>query len=131
MDWQTLLIAFGILWAVQVAGTALQMRHYRRFIADLVARWSDGAIGSGNARARLGRGVIAILVVSPAGLVRQAFIMQGRTVWAKFKPMTTLEGRDIADIRSGRAFGERERRLSDAFRRAVEQIDMTASSHAH
>ena len=104
MDWRTLLIAFAVLWAVQIAGTALQMRHYRRLVAELVSRWSDGSIGSGNARARFGRGVIAVLVVSPAGLVRQAFAMQGRTVWAKFKPLPSLEGSEIAAIRSGRAF---------------------------
>ena len=56
--------------------------------------------------------------------------MQGRTIWAKFKPLTTLEGRDIADIRSGRAFDERERKLAEAFRRAALQIDAT-SSPAH
>ena len=106
MDWRTLLLAFGILWAVQVAGTALQMRHYRRFIATLVARWSDGAIGSGNARARFGRGVIAVLVVSPGGIVREAFAMQGRTVWAKFRPLDALRGRELAAVRDGRAFAE-------------------------
>ena len=130
MDWRTLLIAFGVLWAVQVAGTALQMRHYRRFIGVLVTRWSDGSIGSGNARARFGRGVIAVLVVSPAGLVRQAFAMQGLTIWAKFKPLPALEGSELAAIRSGRAFSDTERRLAEAFRRAADQIDATAS-HAH
>ncbi len=123
MDWRWLLLAFGILWAVQVAGTALQMRHYRRFLSETVERWSDGAIGSGNARARFGRGVIAVLVVAPNGTVRQAFAMQGRTVWAKFRPLAGLDGRSIGEIRNGAAFGRDERKLAQAFSRAADQID--------
>ena len=123
MDWRWLLLAFGLLWAVQVAGTALQMRHYRRFLSETVRRWSDGAIGSGNARSRFGKGVIAVLVVAPDGAVRQAFAMQGRTVWAKFQPLTGLEGRPIGEIRTGAAFGRDERRLAQAFGRAADQID--------
>ena len=131
MDWRTLLLAFGVLWAVQIAGTALQMRHLRRFLRGLGARLSVGSIVSGNARARFGRGVIAVLVVSPSGLVRQAFAMQGRTVWATFKPLSSLEGAELGAIRSGRAFPPADQRLAEAFRRAVEQIDMTTRSHAH
>lgn len=123
MDWRWLLLAFGVLWAVQVAGTALQMRHYRRFLSQTVARWSDGAIGSGNARARFGKGVIAVLVVDPNGAVRQAFAMQGRTVWAKFRPIETLAGKPIREIRTGAAFGRDEGKLAQAFARAADQID--------
>ena len=88
MSWKTGLLLFAICWALQIAGTMLQMRHYRRGLGALEARWTDGYIGSGSARARFGRGAIMILVVSPAGIVRDALLMQGLTVWAKFKPMT-------------------------------------------
>ncbi len=123
MGWKTGLILFALCWALQIAGTALQMRHYRRVLAALETRWSDGYIGSGSARARFGRGAIMILVVSPAGIVRDALLMQGRTVWAKFKPLPGLAGLDIATCRDHAPFAPRDARLAVAFRQCLDQID--------
>ena len=80
MSWGTGLLLFGLCWPLQIAGTMLQMRHYRRVLDRLSTQWSDGYVGTGSARARFGRGAITILVVSPSGAVRQALVMQGRTV---------------------------------------------------
>ena len=128
MGWKTGLLLFAICWALQIAGTALQMRHYRRVLGALEARWTDGYIGSGSARARFGRGAIMILVVSPAGIVRDALLMQGRTVWAKFKPMPGLIGLDIARWEADRVFPARDPRLGQAFRQCLKQIETVSAS---
>ena len=130
MDWKTGLLLFAICWGLQIAGTMLQMRHYRRVLGALETRWTDGFIGSGSARARFGRGAIMILVVSPAGIVRDALLMQGRTVWAKFKPMPGLIGLDIARWEADRAFPARDARLGQAFKQCLKQIEMAASRPA-
>ena len=51
-----LLGAFGVLWFVQVVGTALQMRHYRRVLAESpapgrTASWASAMLGRSWARA--------------------------------------------------------------------------------
>ncbi len=128
MNWATGLLLFGICWALQIAGTMLQMRHYRHTLDTLSRDWTDGFVGSGSARARFGRGAITILVVSPAGTVRHALVMQGRTVWAKFRPWPALVGSDLEQCRSGAGFAARDARLADAFRAAAAQIDRIAAS---
>ncbi len=130
MSWGTGLLLFGLCWALQIAGTVLQMRHYRSVLDRLSAQWQDGYVGTGSARARFGRGAITILVVSPSGAVRQALAMQGRTVWAKFKPLPALVGVDIAQFRTGSVFRPRDVRLAEAFRRAVEQVDRIIAERA-
>ncbi len=130
MTWATGLLLFGVCWALQIAGTVLQMRHYRSVLDRLSLQWKDGYVGTGSARARFGRGAITILVVSPSGAVRQALAMQGRTVWAKFKPLPALVGVDIGQFRSGSVFPARDVRLAEAFRRAVEQVDRIIAERA-
>ena len=130
MTWQTGLLLFAICWALQIAGTMLQMRHYRAVLGRLSTDWSDGYVGSGSARAGFGRGAISILVVAPNGTIRQALVMQGRTVWAKFRPLETLIGADIEQCRTGAAFGARDTRLADSFRAAAQQIDRIAAGRA-
>ena len=130
MSWKTGLLLFAICWALQIAGTMRQMRHYRRVLGTLETRWADGYIGSGSARARFGRGAIMILVVSPAGTVRHALLMQGRTVWAKFKPMPGLVGLDVARCQAGRVFPPRDARLEQAFAQCLKQIETVAARPA-
>ena len=127
LTWQYGLLAFAVLWALQIAGTAFQMRHYQAVLAGLAGRWNDGFIGTGNAHARFGRGVIAILVVGPAGIVREALVMQGRTVLAKFHPLPELAGRSLDEVRGGAMFGRDRARLATAFGRCVEQVDRIAA----
>ncbi len=127
MTWKTGLLLFAVCWALQIAGTMLQMRHYRRVLGALETRWTDGYVGSGSARARFGRGAIMILVVSPAGIVRDALVMQGRTVWAKFKPMPALVGLDIARCQEGGIFPKRDARLGQAFAQCLKQIETVST----
>jgi glucitol operon activator protein len=129
-QWAYLLGAFGALWFVQIVGTALQMRHYRRVLAQITRTWQDGFVGVGNARAKLGKGVIMILVASPDGSIREALAMRGRTVFATFKPVPELQNGNLRELRSGNlpaglSHGDRE-----ALERAIAQIDQASQRRA-
>jgi glucitol operon activator protein len=124
--WTYLLGAFGVLWFVQIAGTALQMRHYRRVLAEIARTWQDGFVGAGNARAKLGKGVILILVASPDGSIRQALAMRGRTVFATFKPVPELQNSNLRDLRNGNVPAALSHGDRAALERAITQIDQAA-----
>jgi glucitol operon activator protein len=128
--WTYLLGAFGVLWFVQIAGTALQMRHYRRVLAEITSTWKDGFVGVGNARAKLGKGVILILVASPDGLIRQALAMRGRTVLATFKPVPELQNENLRDLRKGNVPAALSHGDREALERAIAQIDQAAQRSA-
>lgn len=119
--WQSALLVLGVLWALQSVGTYLQMRHYRRVLGDITTRWADGYVGVGVAKANFGRGVIAILVVGADERVREALVMEGRSVFAKFVSLPELAGVLAAELRAGARASSANR--TAAFRQALEQID--------
>ncbi|HEX7390261.1 MAG TPA: transcriptional regulator GutM [Acidiphilium sp.] len=125
MSVTTLIAIFAILWILQIAGTAWQMRHYRRVLGEIATRWRDGAIGVGNAKARLGKGMILILVVGTDDRLRAAMIMQGRSVFAKFRPLPALVGKPLDELRDESHIGAapRDAGFARACARAIEQID--------
>lgn len=124
--WQLGLILLAVVWALQAVGTWMQMKHYREVMGDISRRWADGFVGAGNARGRLGKGVILILVVSPDDVVRRLAVMEGRSVMAKFKPLPEFEGRPLSELREN-GFPGKEKGRNLALSRAIEQIDRTRS----
>ena len=129
MHWRELLLLFGLLWAAQVIGTALQMRHYRRTFARLAEAWNDGFIGAGNARSRFGRGAIVIVAVSPDDRVRRVLVMEGRTVWAKFREVALPPDRTLASLGQAAPFVGARAALAGAVRSAIAQIDAARARH--
>lgn len=121
--WEIALLALGLAWIVQSAGVWLQMRHYQRTFTTVRTRWSDGRLGTGAAPGRLGQGVIVILVISPTGVVRQVYAMQGRSVFAKFKDCTELCGLSLDDLKHRARAGEIKGGLALALSKAIEQIE--------
>ncbi|WP_288048813.1 transcriptional regulator GutM [Acidiphilium sp.] len=128
INWQWALLAIGLLWGVQIVGTVLQMSHYRRVLGAVTTRWQDGFVGTGAAPARFGRGIIAILVADNDLRVREAFVMQGRTVFAKFRRLPDLDGRTLAELRNGDAFRRDHARYMQAFAGCVAQIEKAAGA---
>ena len=96
--WEKGLLALGAFWILQVIGTWVQMRHYQRVMRDIAARWPQGLLGASATRGYLGKGVIAIVVSSSDEIVRQVFIMEGRSVFAKFKPSLAEEGKTLSAL---------------------------------
>ncbi len=120
--WQIGLLLLAFVWMLQSVGTWLQMRHYREVMGSIERRWTDGYMGVGNARASLGRGIILILVVAPDDTIRDLFVMQGRSVFAKFSRLDEYEGRSVASLLADEAFtGMRGRK--QALEQAAQQIE--------
>jgi glucitol operon activator protein len=118
-----LILALAILWALQIVGTYFQMRHYREVLGRITREGGEGYVGVGNAKARLGKGVILILVVDTNDIVVRALRMRGMTVFARFNEAPRLVGMNIGELRSGDREGPYESATMQAAGRAVEQID--------
>ncbi len=125
--WQVGLLAFAVLWGLQIVGTALQMQHYRKTLDAISERWQDGFVGSGSARAQFGAGAIAIVVASPDMTARQVLVMRGRTVFAKFQPRPDLVGMAVANLRDGDGASSKAARADAAIKLAVAQVDRIAA----
>lgn len=122
--WTWLILVLALLWGVQIAGTYYQMRHYRKVLGGITSTHDEGYVGVGNAKARLGKGVILILVIGEDGkTVRKALRMRGMTVFARFKEAPALEGCSIEELRDEEKDGPYEAATMRAAARAVEQID--------
>ncbi|HEX2109851.1 MAG TPA: transcriptional regulator GutM [Rubrobacteraceae bacterium] len=121
--WSLLLLAVGILWLAQIAGTYYQIRHYRKVLSRITQEGGEGYVGAGNAKARFGKGVILILVVGEDERVKRALKMRGATVFARFEEDPDLSGLSIDELRDEKWGEGREKGVALAARRAVEQID--------
>ncbi len=122
--WQWGLLLLGIVWALQSLGVWLQMRHYSDVFKGITAKYQDGYVGAGNCRGRLGKGTIALVVVTPDLKVQRLLTMTGRSVFAKFHRHENLEGMTLDQLRSNPAvLGEGETGVAEAVKKAVEQID--------
>lgn len=119
----SLLLVVGLLWLSQIVGTYFQMEHYRKVLGGIRQAGGEGFVGVGNAKARLGKGVILILVVGEDGIVKQALRMRGMTVFARFKDAPDLLGKKLDYLRDEDIEGLYEKGTMLAVRRAVEQID--------
>ncbi|MDR7225366.1 transcriptional regulator GutM [Aminobacter aminovorans] len=124
--WQWGLLLLGVVWALQSLGVWIQMRHYADVFKGITAKYQDGYVGAGNCRGRLGKGTIALIVVTPDLKVQRLLTMTGRSVFAKFKRHENLEGISLDQLRSNPAvLGEGEAGVAEAVKKAVDQVDRT------
>jgi glucitol operon activator protein len=121
--WQIALLVLGLAWIVQSIGVWLQVRHYQRTFSVVRRRWSDGRLGTGAAPGRIGKGVIVLLVISPAGIVRQLHAMEGRSVFAKFQDRAEFAGLSLDDLKARLDSGHIQGGLAQAITKAIEQIE--------
>ena len=122
--WQWAILALAVVWGLQSFGTWLQMRHYTDVMKGISNRYSQGYVGAGNAKGRLGKGVIVLLVVDEAMKIERFLQMSGRSVFAKFVRMPHYEGHHLQEL-SGESqlLKEAEPGVALAVARAIEQID--------
>jgi glucitol operon activator protein len=128
--WFWVLLAVGALWLLQIAGTHVQMSHYRSVLGGITREGGKGYVGAGNAKARLGKGVILIMVSDEDGVVKRALRMRGMTVFARFEEAPDLVGMTLDKLREEGREGPYEKATMLAARRAVEQIDRIRSERA-
>lgn len=124
--WQICLIGLVVAWSVQALGTYVQMRHYSAVMGETAGAWPDGYLGAGNARAKLGAGVILLLVVDPDRIVRRLLIMRGRSVFARFRRVLEAEGRPVDRLSEDPIFGDKAHQGALAV--ALKQIDKAAAT---
>ncbi|SHO67359.1 glucitol operon activator protein [Pseudoxanthobacter soli DSM 19599] len=129
--WQEALLLLAAVWVLQAYGTWRQMKHYRTMMRALSQEWPDGWMGAGNARGVLGKGVIALVVAAPNGTVRAVRLMEGRSVFAKFRPFDIGIGDRLdefaarAEAMTGSAKGR-----GQALSKAIDQIRQAQSRQA-
>ena len=126
---QSALLLLVIFWLLQVAGSWIQIRHYRQALSTAGGRWSDGYLGMGQSRSRFGRGAIVLLEVSPDLRVRQLQTLSGLTVFARFKPEVLVKGWTLAQLGNYHAPGVRETPVDKAIRQALIQVEEVRSRH--
>ncbi len=125
--WQKGLIALAFLWAMQAVGTWVQMRHYRAVMREIARDWPTGLMGASAVRGYLGKGVIAIVVATSDDIVRKVFVMEGRSVFAKFKECREDEGLTLTALAAAGTEGRRRNRQK-AITGAIAQIRRAAAS---
>ncbi len=120
--WQWAILLLAIVWALQSLGVWLQMRHYSDVMKGITDNYSQGFVGAGNAKGRLGKGVIVLVVVDGSMKVERFLQMSGRSVFAKFRREASFEGLPFDALSDPATFASAEAGVEVATRRAVEQI---------
>ncbi|MFJ1293461.1 transcriptional regulator GutM [Paracoccus yeei] len=129
--WKIALFLLGVVWLLQCFGTWMQMRHFRSVMSAITDKWSDGHLGAGNARSRLGKGVIAIVVIDSAAVIRKVLVMEGRSVLAKFHPLLEHEGKDLAQLKAELEQVETQKGRGSALNQAIQQLEKIKQSSEH
>ncbi len=117
------LLALAVFWALQLVGSLYQMRRYREAVQDAARRWHSGFLGVGSCKVRLGRGAVAIVVLSADMRVCQFLSMSGFTVFTRFQPHPGFEDLSMD------AFVERLHRAK--LRGSIVQAAIDALERAH
>lgn len=128
--WVWVLLALGVVWILQMIGTHVQMSHYRSVLGGITREGGKGYVGAGNAKARLGKGVILIMICDEDDVVKRALRMRGMTVFARFEEARDLLGLSLDNLREEGLEGPYEKATMLAARRAVEQIERIKSEKA-
>jgi glucitol operon activator protein len=112
------LLLFG-MFMLSMLGSFLQHRYYLRVVNDLARQFrrSGYALASGRSKGRT-RGAIAVLVVrrDDPDVIERAVIMQGRTVFARFRERPELAGR-VSETRLAACSPTMRRAVKDALQR--------------
>ena len=84
-----LVAAAVVVW---VAQTALGLRQFKKFNVHLKALRQEGRVAIGRARGRFAAGVLVLFVIDDDCRILRGEIMEGRTVFASFKPFENFNG---------------------------------------
>ena len=113
---------FLILMLMQVVGTHLQVKKYRKAVSKL---HKLGNLGVGAKRGKLGGGNIVIIACKGNGIITGAEEMKGMTIFAGFKELPELVGRTIYDLKLDYLVDEKENK---AYLQAIESLEARLKS---
>lgn len=94
MMW-TLFIAAIAIWVLQTALTLWQFRRFNRRLKELRQL---GPVAIGKVKGRFLAGAIVLLCIDADCRIVKGEIMEGVTVFAKFRPLRALEGLNLLDL---------------------------------
>lgn len=124
------LLALAVFWALQLVGSWFQMRRYRDAVVDATKRFDSGFLGVGSCKVNLGRGAVAIVVLSSDMRICQFLSMSGLTVFTRFRPHNGFAGLSMDEF-TAQLTGVRLRRsivqaATDALARARRAAEASA-----
>ena len=83
---------------VWVAQTVLGLRQFKKFNAHLKALRREGRVAIGRARGYFTAGVLVLFVIDSDCRIIRGEIMEGRTVFAGFKPFNHFNGLTLFEL---------------------------------
>ena len=83
---------------VWVAQTVLGLRQFKKFNAHLKALRREGRVAIGRARGYFTAGVLVLFVIDSDCKIIRGEIMEGRTVFAGFKPFNHFNGLTLFEL---------------------------------
>jgi glucitol operon activator protein len=89
------LLALAVFWALQLVGSWFQMRRCGDAIRDAARRSQSGYLGVGACKVTLGRGALAIVVLTDDLRVHEFLSMSGLTVLSRFRRHDGFAGLSI------------------------------------
>ncbi|MFC2742203.1 MAG: transcriptional regulator GutM [Selenomonas artemidis] len=95
MQTEMLLGGLFLLFVVQVVGTHLQVKEYKRAVREM---HKLGNVGIGSRRRKLGPSNIVIIACNSDGEILDGRMMQGMTILSRFRPMEGIAGRTIYSL---------------------------------
>ena len=97
MDTKILLLILFLLMVMQVVGTHLQVKEYRKTVHKL---HELGNLGIGSFRRRFGPGNIVIIACDSKGMITGGRIMQGMTIFSHFRELEGIVGKSVYQLKS-------------------------------
>lgn len=86
----------GIMIVVYVLSSLTTFYHHQEYLKALkVAKGKGILVSTGKKKSYLAKGSIAIIACDYNGDINHAQILEGRTIFAKFKPINGIEGMTI------------------------------------
>jgi glucitol operon activator protein len=121
------LLALAVFWTLQLIGSWYQMRRYGDAVRDAARSWQGGFLGVGACKVRLGRGAVAIVVLSDDLHVRQFQSMSGFTVFSRFRLHDGFAGLSINDFAARLKTSRLRRSIAQAGADALERARRAAA----
>ena len=95
MDFTMLFICLLVFMVIQALGTYVQVRQYKKAVRRLHKK---GNVGIGSRRSRIKNNIV-IIACNSEGIITDAEIMEGFTVFTNFKKIPDIIGKDIFELR--------------------------------
>ena len=114
---------FAILFALmvlQILGARLQVRQYQAAVRRLRQRGNGGI---GGRKGRFGPGCIVLLACSGDGTIVGAEVMQGMTIFSRFRPVPDLYGQSVYNLKEEyESLPDKRRRHYKGYEQAVDAL---------